>query len=99
MRPMNGQGEFDFSQTGHEHWYERWLSTRNMAATELACRTGLPVGQLVEVWLSGNIRLRGKLRLHEESLLVDEERVRHLELSLNNVHFAYREVESCVRLD
>ncbi|SPE62703.1 hypothetical protein SBV1_890002 [Verrucomicrobia bacterium] len=70
-----------------------------MAAAELAQRMGLPLGHEVEVWLCGGIRLRGKLRLQEEMLFIEEERVRHLELTVDNVAFAYREMESCVRLD
>ena len=38
---------------------------------------GLPLGHQVEVWLLGGIRLRGRLRLEEEVLFIDEERVRH----------------------
>ena len=34
------------------------------------------LGHQVEVWLYGGIRLRGKLRLQEELLFVEEERAR-----------------------
>jgi hypothetical protein len=37
--------------------------------------------------------------LEEEVLFIDEERVRHLGLVVDNVPFTYRELESCVRLD
>ena len=70
-----------------------------MAAAELARRIGLPLGHQVEVWLYGGVRLRGKLRLREELLFIEEEQVRHLELVVDHVTFAYREMESCVRLD
>lgn len=53
----------------------------------------------MEVWLYGGVRLRGKLRLREEVLVIEEERVRHLELLVDHVAFTYREMESCVRLD
>jgi hypothetical protein len=43
--------------------------------------------------------LRGKLRLQEEVLFIEEERLRHLGLVVDQVAFAYREMESCVRLD
>jgi hypothetical protein len=43
--------------------------------------------------------LRGKLRLREEMLLVEEEHLRHLELQVDHVPFTMREMESCVRLD
>ena len=59
----------------------------------------LPLGHQVEVWLFGGIRLRGKLRLKEETLFIHEDRVRHLELLVDHVPFTYREMESCIRLD
>jgi hydrogenase maturation protease len=43
--------------------------------------------------------LRGKLRVKEEMLFIEEERVRHLELMVDSVAFTYREMESCVRTD
>ena len=84
---------------GTEQGYTQWLTGRRLAAAELARRMGLPLGHQVEVWLYGGIRLRGKLRLQEELLFIEEERVRHLELLVDGVPFAYREMESCVRLD
>jgi hypothetical protein len=35
----------------------------------------------------------------EETLFIDEERVRHLDLLVDHVRFTYPEMESCVRLD
>lgn len=84
---------------GTEQGYTQWLTGRRLAAAELARRMGLPLGRQVEVWLCGGIRLRGKLRLQEELLFIEEERVRHLELLVEGVPFTYREMESCVRLD
>jgi hypothetical protein len=43
--------------------------------------------------------LRGRLRLQENLLFINEDRARHLGLIIGNVAFAYREIESCVRLD
>jgi hypothetical protein len=85
--------------SGTEQGYTQWLTGRRLAAAELARRMGLPLGHQVEVWLYGGIRLRGKLRLQEELLFIEEERVRHLELLVEGVPFTYREMESCVRLD
>ena len=84
---------------GTEQGYTQWLTGRRLAAAELARRMGLPLGRQAEVWLCGGIRLRGKLRLQEELLFIEEERVRHLELLVEGVPFTYREMESCVRLD
>lgn len=96
---MNAQGEFNFTAAGTSDGYNQWLAGRQVATQELARRIGLPIGHDVEVWLYGGVRLRGKLRLREEILFLEEDRVRHLELVVDNVSFAYREMESCVRLD
>ena len=98
-RRVNDQSEFDFGSPGNDQGYSRWLSGRRLAAAELARRINLPLGHQVEVWLCGGILLRGKLRLQEEMLMIDEERVRHLELEVDHVPFTIREMESCVRLD
>ncbi len=96
---MNGQSEFNFEGTASEQGYDGWLAGRRIAAEALARRINLPLGHPVEVWLSGGIRLRGKLQLQEEVLFIEEDRVRHLGLVVDNVAFTYREMESCVRLD
>src|SRR5439155_15392297 len=96
---MTRQGQLDFGASADESGYNQWLIGRKMAAAELARELGMPLGHHVEVWLIGGIRLRGKLRLHEEMLFIEEERLRHLELLVDNITFTYREMESCVRLD
>jgi hypothetical protein len=96
---MTTQGEFTFGAEGPDQGYVQWLTGRKMAVEELARRINLPLGHEVEVWLYGGIRLRGRLRLQEEVLFIEEERVRHLELLVDRVPFAYREMESCVRVD
>jgi hypothetical protein len=96
---MSTQGQFNFEAAGTDRGYTQWLTGRRMAVEELARRMNLPLGHQVEVWLLGGIRLRGKLRLEEEVLFIDEERVRHLGLAVDKVPFTYREMESCVRLD
>ncbi len=96
---MERQGQFTFSDDGTAAGYTQWLTDRRIAVVELARRMNLPLGHRVEVWLSGGIRLRGILRLQEEVLFIEEERVRHLDLVVDKVPFTYRELESCVRLD
>ena len=96
---MNSQYEFTFHGTATDEGYTQWLTGRRMAAQELARRLNLPLGHQVEVWLVGGIRLRGMLKLKEETLFIEEDRVRHLELLVDHVNFTYREIESCVRLD
>jgi hypothetical protein len=99
LQSVNHQGEFNFKGSKSEQGYSKWLTGRRVAAEELARQIGLPLGHQVEVWLSGAIRLRGKLRLREEVLFIEEDRARHLELMVDQVAFTYREMESCVRLD
>ena len=96
---MPTQGQFNFEADGTDQGYTQWVTGRRMAVQELARRMNLPLGHQVEVRLLGGIRLRGRLRLEEEVLFIDEERVRHLGLVVDNVPFIYRELESCVRLD
>ena len=96
---METQPEFNFDSAKGELGYAEWVAARRVAAQELARRMNLPVGHQVEVWLYGGVRLRGQLRLREDLLLVEEERVRHMELMVDRVPFTYREMESCVRLD
>ena len=96
---MNHQSEFNFEQPSTQDGYTRWLTGRRVLAEEVARRIHLPLGHQVEVWLYGGIRLRGKLRVKEEMLFIEEERVRHLELMVDHVPFTYREMESCVRID
>ena len=96
---MTGQGELNFDNSGTSQGYERWLTGRQVAVEQLARKLNLHLGHEVEIWLYGGIRLRGKLKLSEEMLVLDEERARHLELLVDRVRFTYREMESCVRLD
>ena len=96
---VSSQSEFNFGPSGTDQGYTQWLAGRRVMAEELARRIHLPLGHQVEVWLYGGVRLRGKLRLREEVLVIEEERVRHLELLVDHVAFTYREMESCVRLD
>jgi hypothetical protein len=96
---MSAQSEFNFDNGSREDGHSRWLAGRRMLAEELARRIHLPLGHQVEIWLYGGIRLRGKLRLKEEMLFIEEERVRHLELMVDRVAFTYRDMESCIRLD
>jgi hypothetical protein len=96
---LNLQSELNFGEDGSDKGYTRWLVGRKVATEILARKMGLPLGHEVEVWLIGGVRLRGKLRLQEEAMFIEEERVRHLGLRVDNVAFTYREMESCVRLD
>lgn len=96
---MAQQGHFDFDSLGTETGHTNWLVGRQMAVAELARKVGLPLGHIVEVWLRGNVRLRGRLRLRDGVLFMEESAVNHLQLVVDNVPFAVAEMESCVRLD
>ena len=97
-KTADAQGAFNFEPGGSDEGHSRWLEGRRVTTGELARRLGLPLGHRVEVWLVGGIRLTGLLRLREELLFIEEDRVRHLELMVDNVSFTLRELESCVRL-
>ena len=97
---MDSQRELNFGGRGaSEAGYTTWLTSRQLAVEEVARRMNLPLGHQVEVWLSGGIRLRGRLRLQEGLIFIEEDRVRHLGLIVDNVAFTYREMEACVRQD
>jgi hypothetical protein len=96
---MQAQGEFTFEAGLEQDGYARWQAARKESAIAQARRLNLHLGHQVEVWLRGGVRLRGLLRLREEQLLVEEDRIRHLELMVDRVPFTYREIDSCVRLD
>jgi len=97
---VHSQRELNFGTKGaSEAGYNNWLAIRQLAVEEVAKRMNLPLGHEVEVWLTGGIRLRGRLRLQEGLIFIEEDRVRHLGLTIENVAFTYREMESCVRTD
>jgi hypothetical protein len=93
------QGELGFADAGPEEGYTKWIATRQLAVEDAAQKLNLPVGHAAEIWLRGGIRLRGNLRLANELLFIEEERVRELALALDGVEFTYAEIESCVRID
>jgi len=96
---MQEQGSFDFSVSAQGEGYSRWLKARQIATGAMAMRLNLPLGHEVEVWLRGEIRLRGRLRLKEDQLFIHEEAIAHLELRVGDVDFRAGEVERCIRLD
>ena len=99
MEPGGTQGELDFHGDSPRGGYGSWLEERRQATHELAGRLGLPLGHRVEVWLRGNIRLRGTLHLREERLILPEPGSLDLQLIVDGVPFGPGEVESCTRLD
>jgi hypothetical protein len=96
---VNQQAEFSFHSSGQPDGYVKWVVSRRLAARDLACRLNLPLNRKVEVWLQCGIRLEGILELKEEALFIEEDRLRHLEFTVDGVSFTYRELESCVALD
>jgi hypothetical protein len=96
---MQLQAEFNYQADGTDAGYAQWVVVRHMASDEAARQLNLPVGREAEVWLRGGIRLRGKLRLLNDLLFVEENQIRNLALTLAGVTFTYAEIESCVALD
>lgn len=74
-----------------------WRREREEQLLEMAKRIGLPVGHVVEVWLRGGVRLKGKLLLAEETLVPNEARTT-LRLQIDNTLFSGDELESCIKL-
>jgi hypothetical protein len=96
---MNKQGILDLEGVGSEEGHEKWVACQRLAVSEMARRLNLPLGHEVEVILNDGVCLRGRLRLQEDLLFVEEERIRLLELKIGRVGFTYRDIQSCVRLD
>jgi hypothetical protein len=90
------QCEFNFDPGGRDEGYRSWLDQRRSALRLLAAKLGLPLGRKVEVWLRGEIRLTGILRLREETLFVPEGREAQLQLTVDNVPFSPAEITSCI---
>jgi len=93
------QSELPFDAASEQHGYERWQEERRAAKATLAQRLGLPLGRQVEVWLRGEVRLRGRLDLAEKRLFVPEGDDGNLQLAVGRATFRIAEIESCVRMD
>ena len=93
------QPEFDFEGLPGRSidGVEFWRKEREKELLAMARKHGLPIGQKVEVWLRGGVRLRGSLRLVEERLFQAEGK-KDLILTVDGTAFAVEEMESCVRL-
>jgi hypothetical protein len=77
---MQLQGELGFADNGPEDGYTKWIATRQLAVEAVAQKLNLPVGHRAEILLRGAIRLRGILRLANEVLFIEEDRVLDLAL-------------------
>lgn len=97
--PGQQQTEFDFQTGFGNQGFILWQEHRRQAMEALAAKMGLPLGQLVEVWLEGGVRLCGTLCLQQENLFVDNAHDFSLVLSVDNTPFTAGEIQSCVRLD
>jgi hypothetical protein len=91
--------DLPFDAPGAQSGYERWQEDRRAARCELARRLGLPLGHQVEIWLRGEIRLRGRLNLAEEQLFLPEKEYPQIQLAVGRATFTAAEIESCVRTD
>ena len=94
----DGQLEMEFGGGSPQQGYDQWMERRRATRRALADRVGLPVDHLVEIWLRGGIRLRGRLRWQEERVWAGEGE-RGMNLVVDGVMFAVGEMESCVRTD
>lgn len=95
------QGEFTFqaAAASNSDGYAQWIAARQLTADAAAAKLNLPLGHRCEVWLRNGIRLRGVLRLVNEILFIEENRLRELPLTLDHINFKFNEMDSCLRLD
>ncbi len=96
---VQSQGELNFQGASAEAGYSEWVNLRKMAAEAAAQKLNLPIGCEAEVWLRNGIRLKGKLRLSNDLLFIEEAKIKALPLVIDGVTFSFAEIESCVRLD
>jgi hypothetical protein len=97
---MTPQDEFDFGANGPQSdGLNQWRAEFDRSKRDLATAMGLPLDRPVEIWLKGEIRLKGVLKLHENRLFTEAKRDFSLELVVDGVRFTAAEIESCVRLD
>jgi hypothetical protein len=99
MNAQSGQLEINFDLAFGEHGFQSWLNQRRVALRKLADEFGLPLEREVEVWLKGEVRLKGVLQLAEAPLFIDARRDLELELRIDRCTFTPRDIEACVRLD
>ena len=94
------QGELDFNRPIQQNadGIEIWRKQRAAQTLELARKLGLPIGRNVEVWLRGGVRLRGRLRLQEETL-IETGTKEDLSLGVDGTEFSLKEMESCQRIE
>lgn len=95
----SNQAEFSFDTTSANDGLKRWNEERRAAREELSRQTNLPIGHRTEVYLPGNVRLRGRLLLKEEKLTFDGANARKLRMIIDGVEFAAEEVVQFTRLD
>lgn len=89
------QGELGFG-SGPEHGFHSWRKQRQDNLERLASTLGIPIGKKVEVWLSGEIRLRGLMLLDQECLVTEGMDASKLSFRVEGVRFTMEEVTSCV---
>ena len=94
---MSTQGELSFDANPGKDGLTHWHQQREQALRTLAHRLSLPLGHEVEVWLCGNVRLRGKLELAENLLFVENHTEKDLMLRVGRATFRYGDFASCVR--
>ncbi len=85
MDIQQGQTELRFEAGTSPNGYQTWQEQRRASLRQLASQLGLPIGHDVEVWLRDGIVLKGKLRLREELIWIDEERNNHIELVIGRI--------------
>jgi|SRR5437899_2005777 len=97
--PSPPQLEIEFGASAREHGFQAWLNQRRAALTALARQLGLPIGHPAEVWLKGDVRLRGVLELADPPLFISDWQNAQFELRVERCAFSPTDIESCVRVD
>jgi hypothetical protein len=93
------QTEFDFETSSQSDGLTSWHRERDDVMRELAIKLGLPIDHQAEVRPKDGVVVRGKLRVGEVLISLENFSRGKLALAVDGFVFTYSEIESCVRLD
>jgi hypothetical protein len=98
-RKNTAQVELDFAGSTEQGW-ERWREERTRQVKEFSAILGLPLGEEVEIWIRGEVRLRGTLSVRQNGLsLAKAVHDKTVLLEVDGVLFSVSEIISCVRVE
>ncbi len=90
---------FDDAPPAPDKGMDSWRATMNDTRQKLSRRTGLPIGQLVQISLVSGIAVNGKLLVQDEWLEQGGAHPERIVFEVDGVSFLMKEIASCVRIE